>query len=1265
MLNVFRILTEAKKEYEKEFMKQFGKYLDNETYNKNQLHHIVIAIDQKDLEKWVTVLTKKRIDAAKKKEDEAGWFGFFKKKKIEEEKKEDISGEEIEQVYKELYNKFLAGDDGHDMKALANAKSLNIEMVVRKGGLNLQDEGVKVKLYFDNIGFNFAQYNNDSMSIEAQTKNFGLEMKSDQKFEIIEKMDENDVFWEMKYIKNAPGNEIEHSLDLKVNPIKLIYEGSFIRSIVGFFTNDAQLQIQEQAAEKWADFKEETQSQLHESMKAGRKDININISSPILLIPLKPNDASSKLWAINLGNFCLSSENTTESQESYKFNISSAMLKFYGQYDIWEKSAREEILNKKKFLSGRSEEVYIVAPTYHPDNFTLLEDFRIESKLLLNKTSFAQSARGDVEVFVKASPVNFNINNEVYNHLVNIHRCFTYQKPEELADDLIKAKQDVLKKAVLISEVKKRGDNIKTWTKRFAVISNNYVYFYRESKDLIPEYYFFLKDAIMNDKSDKLEEKHSLLIKSKFGSALVSFSSLPIKEAWLWEVAKIVAELSANTEANIEIKENILQEEQKFENLDIFNLQLEGPSVNLRVFEMDQSLWFHAELKTIRAIIKKPVVGFRLHLGIGGGIIKSYEGLGESKIENVIAVSKNLDKISENLVEVEIFLGEKPENPSGDEIRIHVKVGTILINYFPPFIRRLITKVRYLRYIDEYDFNSYIEQRSAEVQQLEDSMLSQIKVSEVEAYKLVKSNKIDEFEFSTHLWDKFPFPYIIINVSLTEIDCNFLHNKYGTPFVKLKVGETTFDYDMYVDHHGIAGSLGGIRLYDMSNYPYTYSPNKPELFKEGKMFEVLGLLDSNEKNTLSFECRIYDEKCPLLPPKTTSTVKIYVSSIKYIFQQDLLFRVKDYFFDQFLDSLSDTDPYAGQVVSNIEEKLIKFATQKEVEKFDLAQPDACIELFCEIKKPWIVLKARNHYTELFSIFLGNITVNSCIESKQGKWKLWPEKDVKYTLFSIDIGTTTFFYKEELLGSIKFRVNFYNLIYSPLLEFVDPLALNKSMIINLDFSPIDVKMSKQQFTYLMKCLDLNINYDDGYKELYDFKNKKDYVDRNPIKEDYKYMVVDIKITSLSMSWYFLGEFLTEIVCHDMAIIIEKWMSFKNIIDMSASALWLFSDKWNETGFKQIIVGPIGWANEVRTDESFYEFDLVDNDYLNWHNFDERKSMTAKIIMHNGDKDISFDLDNLKLFLKLHVFMLLFHFFTEGLPKYDIDDADLPNQCKSFI
>ena len=127
--------------------------------------------------------------------------------------------------------------------------------------------------------------------------------------------------------------------------------------------------------------------------------------------------------------------------------------------------------------------------------------------------------------------------------------------------------------------------------------------------------------------------------------------------------------------------------------------------------------------------------------------------------------------------------------------------------------------------------------------------------------------------------------------------------------------------------------------------------------------------------------------------------------------------------------------------------------------------------------------------------------------------------------------------------------------------------------------------------------------------------------------------------------------------------DRYMSYKNIIEISSSALWVFGEQCKTTKFKQIIVGPIGCKNSIKTNDSFYEFDRVNNDNLKYQNFDEIKSMNAKITMFNsGEKEFTVDLDHLKLFMKLHVFMLAFHFFTEGLPKYDIDNVDLPNQCK---
>ena len=305
----------------------------------------------------------------------------------------------------------------------------------------------------------------------------------------------------------------------------------------------------------------------------------------------------------------------------------------------------------------------------------------------------------------------------------------------------------------------------------------------------------------------------------------------------------------------------------------------------------------------------------------------------------------------------------------------------------------------------------------------------------------------------------------------------------------------------------------------MTNYPYTYEPDKIENFKDGKKYEVLGLQDSNDKNTLSFDCKLYEPHCPLKRPKVSNTVKVYVSSIKYTYQQDLLFRFKDYFFDKFLDSLADTDPYYDYSLNqtNIEEKLIKFKNEREVRTFDLNQPDETIEIHCEIKNPLIIFKARNHYKDEFKIFLGNITVDSSLVTKIKKWRLYQNKPIKFTLYTINVENTTFFHKDDQLGSIKtFTVEFENILYSEIIEFIDPLALDKSLMISLDFCPIDVKMSKEQFTYFMKCIDLNINYDDGFRDYYDFRAKKEFAESHPFEEDYKFMIIESKMTSVSLS-----------------------------------------------------------------------------------------------------------------------------------------------------
>jgi len=445
-----------------------------------------------------------------------------------------------------------------------------------------------------------------------------------------------------------------------------------------------------------------------------------------------------------------------------------------------------------------------------------------------------------------------------------------------------------------------------------------------------------------------------------------------------------------------------------------------------------------------------------------------------------------------------------------------------------------------------------------------------------------------------------------VKVALSEVEANFLHHLYATPFVKIKVGETTIDYDMYVDHDAFSGSLGDIHLYDLIQYPYTKDPRNFDEFETENKYEILGLSNVDQKNTLSLDCKFYSDTCPLKDTHVTNTVKLYVASIKYIFQFDLMLRIKDYFFERLLDSVTDTDPYESETTSNLEAKLIKFYEKSQVDDYDLKQENAIIDLHLEAENPCIVIKARNHYTDEFMFLLGNIHVTSELHTVKDKWTLSPKKKVRMSSFKIDIENSKFYHNNLQMGTMDMlKVDFRQLVFSELLEYIDPLALNKAFCTDLNFSPITIQLSKVQFTYLMKCLDLNINYDDGMKEQYDFRKKIDFTEVHKIEDDYKTMVFNINMTSVSLSLYFLNEFLSEIVCQDLDMTVDRFASNKNIIEICSTALWTFGEECEDTGKKQVITGPIGCGNLIYTDASFYNFEVLGNKDLKSLKIDKMK------------------------------------------------------------
>ena len=51
--------------------------------------------------------------------------------------------------------------------------------------------------------------------------------------------------------------------------------------------------------------------------------------------------------------------------------------------------------------------------------------------------------------------------------------------------------------------------------------------------------------------------------------------------------------------------------------------------------------------------------------------------------------------------------------------------------------------------------------------------------------------------------------------------------------------------------------------------------------------------------------------------------------------------------------------------------------------------------------------------------------------------------------------------------------------------------------------------------------------------------------------------------------------------------------------------------------------------------------------------------------NGNKDIQVKLNSIKLFVQPYFYLMVDHFFRQGLPSYDMDSFDKPNEYDSDI
>ena len=134
-----------------------------------------------------------------------------------------------------------------------------------------------------------------------------------------------------------------------------------------------------------------------------------------------------------------------------------------------------------------------------------------------------------------------------------------------------------------------------------------------------------------------------------------------------------------------------------------------------------------------------------------------------------------------------------------------------------------------------------------------------------------------------------------------------------------------------------------------------------------------------------------------------------------------------------------------------------------------------------------MIKDRPYFDSNIEIDLGRIKVTSKLENVEGKWKNHPSKKTFVNIIDIDMQQVRIDYNSKAYQITKpfdMLISFERINYSELLidqfisKGIDFEQFNMSELISIVSSPLNFNFKQDIYTYILRILDLNINFYDN-------------------------------------------------------------------------------------------------------------------------------------------------------------------------------------------
>ena len=714
--NIFNVPKSILDKYKDQFVNLYQQYYkkieENPEYNfeleedRYLFRKILTCVDINILSSWADKIIEqdfkqKKIEE-KKESKKGGYFSFFF----------GFGGSNEEELFTEEEQKKLAEILGEGEEKKEKDKDdllrddLFVEFKLAEGvficSKNIMSKTMKInegfEINFKGVGFTLA--NNESLKtvkINANLKNFKINMftiinqtinvvpityrylindvkESTFKEIFINKENENDediVSFKFSY---TPLNDVNSTIDLKVNCVNLIYHQTFISRVLTFFLMNGKYEdLRNNVMETYKSFKKQTQSVVTNNITK-KNNIKVIVTPRKILIPINKYDIkNSKILVIDMGqggmdtlSSNLIKDNLNIYNKHYSVNLGTMSMKCY-------ENVKEMVRNKNPF--------------------DLISDLKLIMTLsTLNKKKYSPHEYALMKLVFSIDNINLHLTEYLYNISLFLTDILSPAQEKDVWSQLNLEKKDIAKNSKAMATLLKKNWFTGVYEKYLAIISGGYIYFYKSREDDEYNGYYYLKDSEVKSTLDSL----IILISNDSGSIELKFPNQNKFKQW----DRCLKERIEEMKFSYEDKTQDINEEENKKVVDLkeiyFRTEINFKSLNCFLYVNDDYNDMNNKIHVFTLSINEMSLAMNLKEHETKMIISIF-GLKLYDIQNEIVdfrlMANSEDEINKEvkLFNMEItILDEKSPVYTNYQIGINLNIGYIYLIWVPDTIRKLL-----------------------------------------------------------------------------------------------------------------------------------------------------------------------------------------------------------------------------------------------------------------------------------------------------------------------------------------------------------------------------------------------------------------------------------------------------------------------------------------------------------------------------------------------------------------------------------------------